>query len=154
MCSQVFGDYKSKRWTVVTSDSSIGSSGRVGGAKKHEIYVVAFGGHLFYDLFVQGWGAMAPSAPPLDPGGAGSSKCSLSGCVHIPHEPQQYPLIHSQLHPVSLHSWSPHSFTATPRITAQLISAFIHSYNPYHCTAVLGRGLSGSHQGVTRISQF
>ena len=43
---------------------SIGSSGWVGGAKKHEIYVTAFGGHLFYDLFLQGWGAMAPSAPP------------------------------------------------------------------------------------------
>ena len=27
-----------------------------GWAKKHEIYVAAFGGHLFYDLFVQGWG--------------------------------------------------------------------------------------------------
>ena len=26
------------------------------GGKKHEIYVAAFGGHLFYDLFVQGWG--------------------------------------------------------------------------------------------------
>ena len=25
-----------------------------GGGKKHEIYVVAFGGHLFYDLFLQG----------------------------------------------------------------------------------------------------
>ena len=33
------------------------------GGKKHEIYVAAFGGHPFYDLFVQGWGAMAPSAP-------------------------------------------------------------------------------------------
>ena len=44
---------------------SIGSSGRVGGGtKKHEIYVAAFGGHLFYDLFVQGRGGMAPSAPP------------------------------------------------------------------------------------------
>ena len=32
--------------------------------KKHEIYMAAFGGHLFYDLFVQGWGAMAPSVPP------------------------------------------------------------------------------------------
>ena len=43
----------------------IGSSGRVGRGKKHEIYVAAFGGHLFYDLFVQGWGgALAPSAPP------------------------------------------------------------------------------------------
>ena len=44
--------------------TSIGSSGRVGGGKKHEIYVAAFGGHLFYDLFVQGWGGMAPSVPP------------------------------------------------------------------------------------------
>ena len=36
-----------------------------GGDKKHEIYVAAFGGHLFYDLFVQGWGqAMAPRHPP------------------------------------------------------------------------------------------
>ena len=45
---------------------SIGSSGWVGGAKKHEIYVAAFGGHLFYDLFLQGLGGgdMAPSAPP------------------------------------------------------------------------------------------
>ena len=43
---------------------SIGSSSRVRGAKKHEIDVAAFGGHLFYDLFVQGWGALAPSAPP------------------------------------------------------------------------------------------
>ena len=48
---------------------SIGSSGRVGGAKKHEIYVAAFGGHLFYDLFVQGWGGGGPWPPrhPLDP---------------------------------------------------------------------------------------
>ena len=44
--------------------SSIGSSGRVGGrGKKHEIYVAAFGGHLFYELFVQGWGVMAPRPP-------------------------------------------------------------------------------------------
>ena len=30
--------------------------------------MAAFGGHLFYDLFVQGWGgeAMAPSATPLN----------------------------------------------------------------------------------------
>ena len=38
------------------------------GGKKHEIYVAEFGGHLFYDLFVQGWGGMAHSAPP--PGSA------------------------------------------------------------------------------------
>ena len=37
--------------------------------KKHEIYIAAFGGHHFYDLFVQSWGGgMAPSAPPLPPG--------------------------------------------------------------------------------------
>ena len=46
---------------------SIGSSGRVGGAKKHEIYVATFGGHLFYDLFVQGWGGHGPLSTPLDP---------------------------------------------------------------------------------------
>ena len=44
--------------------------GRGVGAKKHEIYVAAFGGHLFNDLFLQGLGGggMAPSAPP--PGSA------------------------------------------------------------------------------------
>ena len=36
-----------------------------GEAEKHEIYVAAFGGHLFYDLFSQGRvGGMAPSVPP------------------------------------------------------------------------------------------
>ena len=37
-----------------------------GGTEKHEIYVAAFGGHLFYDLFLQsrgGGGAMAPLPP-------------------------------------------------------------------------------------------
>ena len=35
-----------------------------GGAEKHEIYVAAFVGHLFYDLFSQGRGGpMAPSPP-------------------------------------------------------------------------------------------
>ena len=49
---------------------SIGSSGRVGeGAKKHEIYMAAFGGHIFYDLFVQGWrGGHGPLGTP--PGSA------------------------------------------------------------------------------------
>ena len=47
---------------------SSGSSGRVrgGGSEKHEIYVGTFGGHLFYDLFSQGWGAWPPWLP-LDP---------------------------------------------------------------------------------------
>ena len=47
---------------------SSGSSGRVrGGAEKHEIYAAAFGGHLFYDLFLQGQGGPWPPRPPLDP---------------------------------------------------------------------------------------
>ena len=46
---------------------SSGSSDRVGGGEKHEIYAAAFGSHLFYDLFLQGWGGMAPSAPPDPP---------------------------------------------------------------------------------------
>ena len=33
------------------------------GGKKHEIYVAAFGSHLFYDLFSQGQGGMAPLPP-------------------------------------------------------------------------------------------
>ena len=50
---------------TVAVASSIGSSSRVGGgAKKHEIYVAAFGGHLFYDLFVQGWGGHGPLGTP------------------------------------------------------------------------------------------
>ena len=36
----------------------------VGGGKKNEINAVPFGGHLFYDLFLQG-GGMAPSAPRI-----------------------------------------------------------------------------------------
>ena len=54
---------------------SSGSSGRVEGrAEKHEIYAAEFGGHLFYDLFLQGRGSHGPPRPPLDPlrGGAPS----------------------------------------------------------------------------------
>ena len=41
---------------------------RWGGGKKHEIYVAAFGGHLFYDLFLQGLGGgHGPLGTPLDP---------------------------------------------------------------------------------------
>ena len=42
---------------------SNGSSGWVREGKKHEIYVVEFGGHLFYDRGGGGAG-MAPSASP------------------------------------------------------------------------------------------
>ena len=49
--------------------TSSGSSGRGGGGgKKHEIYATAFGGHLFYDLFLQGRGGHVPLPPP--PGSA------------------------------------------------------------------------------------
>ena len=49
--------------------SSSGSSGLVGvgegTGKKHETYVAAFGGHLFYDLFLKDRGdAMDPLAHP------------------------------------------------------------------------------------------
>ena len=40
--------------------SSSGSSSRVRGAEKHEIYAAAFGSHLFYDLFSQGQGGHGP----------------------------------------------------------------------------------------------
>ena len=44
--------------------SVVGSSGRAGeGGKKHENYAAAFGGHLYYDSFLQGLGAMDPLAP-------------------------------------------------------------------------------------------
>ena len=41
-------------------------------AKKHENYAAAFGGHLFYYLFLQGGGASPPlvSLDPLLPGSA------------------------------------------------------------------------------------
>ena len=42
---------------------SSGSSGWVRGTKKHEIYAAAFGGHLFYDLFLQGHGPLGPPGP-------------------------------------------------------------------------------------------
>ena len=44
------------------------------GAKKHEIYVAAFGGHLFYDLFVQGWGG---AWPPRHPPGSATGKVTV-----------------------------------------------------------------------------
>ena len=46
---------------------SSGSSGRASGrgAEKHEIYVAAFGSHLFYDLFLQGRGSHGPPPDPL-----------------------------------------------------------------------------------------
>ena len=48
-------------WTI---ENSSGSSGWVDGeAKKHEIYVAAFGGHICYDLFLQGQGGHGPIAP-------------------------------------------------------------------------------------------
>ena len=51
-------------WTETGADPNIGFSGRVGGGEKHEIYLAAFGGHLFYDLFVQGWEGPWPPRHP------------------------------------------------------------------------------------------
>ena len=49
-------------WNLLPCSS--GSSGGVRGAGKHEIYVGAFSGHLFYDLFSQGRGGHGPLGPP------------------------------------------------------------------------------------------
>ena len=67
-----------------------------GGAKKHEIYVAAFGGHLFYDLFVQSWEGHGPlstpgSATASNPGSLGAlfepwfTGCTLQTLVHWVH---------------------------------------------------------------------
>ena len=49
---------------LLREETSSGSSGRVRGGEKHEIYAAAFGGHLFYDLFLQGQGGPWPPQPP------------------------------------------------------------------------------------------
>ena len=50
---------------LMFSQISSGSSGRVGGGEKHEIYMAAFGSHLFYDLFLQDGGrGHGPLGPP------------------------------------------------------------------------------------------
>ena len=49
---------------TLSQESSSGSSGWVRGAKKHEIYAAAFGGHFFHDLFSQGRGGAWPLGPP------------------------------------------------------------------------------------------
>ena len=52
--------------------------GRGEGAKKHEIYVATFGGHLFYDLFLQGWGEGGAWPPRHPPGSATGHLCQES----------------------------------------------------------------------------
>ena len=59
-------------WEVPTRSASDPAAG---GPKKHEIYMAAFGGHLFYDLFVQGWGGAWPSRHP--PGSATAARQAL-----------------------------------------------------------------------------
>ena len=49
---------------ITRSIFSRGSSGQVVGTKKHEICAAAFGGHLFYDLFLQGQREDGHLAPP------------------------------------------------------------------------------------------
>ena len=51
---------------LTATESSSGSSGRIVGAEKHEIYGTAFGGHLFYDIFT-GPGAYQSGPPSPDP---------------------------------------------------------------------------------------
>ena len=56
-----------RKWHHTTPPPSSGSSGRIRGqAEKHEIYAATFGGHLFYDLFIQVRGGAWPPRP-LDP---------------------------------------------------------------------------------------
>ena len=68
------------------SDPAVGW-GRGGGDKKHEIYVAAFYSHLFYDLFLQGWGdgGMAPLDPPPDPLLAAMQDDRLLALGHLVH---------------------------------------------------------------------
>ena len=47
--------------------SSSGSSGRVRGGEKHEIYAAAFGGHLFMTYFHRARGGHGPLGPRPDP---------------------------------------------------------------------------------------
>ena len=54
----------------LTDMFSSGSSGRVSGegAEKNQIYAAAFGGHLFYDKFLQSRGrGLWPTLPPGSP---------------------------------------------------------------------------------------
>ena len=49
--------------TQMLSSLSSGSSSRIEGGEKHEIYMAAFGDHLFYDLFLQDQGGWPPRPP-------------------------------------------------------------------------------------------
>ena len=51
------------------------------GDKKHEIYVAAFGSHLFYDLFLQGWGEGA--WPPRHPPGSATVVVAVSSGIIV-----------------------------------------------------------------------
>ena len=52
---EVVSLFLSYKFVLLSDQNSSGSSGPVrGGGKKQEIYVAACGGHLFYDLFLQG----------------------------------------------------------------------------------------------------
>ena len=63
---------------------SSGSSRQVRGvAEKHEIYAAVKGGHLFYDLFLRGWGGggIKPSVPlDLQLGGLPARVLGVSAC--------------------------------------------------------------------------
>ena len=53
---------------MIFKSQQIQRLGGEGEGKKHEIYLAAFGGHLFYDLVLQGLGGHGPlGTPPPDP---------------------------------------------------------------------------------------
>ena len=60
-----FSSWKNKIQLTIFKRFSSGSSGRERGrGEVHEIYVTAFGAHLFFDLFLHGrGGGHGPSAP-------------------------------------------------------------------------------------------
>ena len=70
---------------LTATDSGSGSSGRIVGAEKHEIYGTAFGGHLFYDIFTGPGGGHIPRGPPGSATGVGgaNAKSRGKGCQPI-----------------------------------------------------------------------
>ena len=89
--------------------NSSGSDGQVTGAEKHENYAATFGSHLFYDLFSQGQGGMAPSAP-LDPLLHNSICCKIQDKLSLFPTTQMKPtfsrMFRNKLFSLSIYFWS------------------------------------------------
>ena len=56
--------WHSEHIVIAASDPAAGWGG---GAKKHEIYMATFGGHLFMTYFYRAGGGHGPLGTPLDP---------------------------------------------------------------------------------------